>query len=712
MTFRLYSTTTTIPFQVLPRRVDLGRSGPRRSWMNALMVLILTTQTVLAGGLDHPQPHCAALKAGRGSVDRLNQASLRSSAMNRGADTYDIHHYHFNLQVTPTSTAVAGDVLFRSVVTSPVMDTFWFELRSFLSIDSVVLNGHTYLPAAISRLNDVVRIPLVSNLDAGMQAACRVYYQGTPPSSGFFSGVTSAQSPTWGVNVTWTLSEPFSAPDWFPCKQDLWDKVDSVFFDGICVAPMKVASTGLLTGVDSLSGNRLKFKWRSRYPMAFYLMAFSVTNYAEHLSWAYPQALAGDSILIQHWVYNANNSSGTSCLDFNRNALNSTGAMIENFSDLLVLYPFDREKYGHMMAPLGGGMEHQTMSTMGNFNMDLIAHELAHQWFGDMVTCASWNDIWLNESWASYCEYLHRQYVVSQTSADSWMSNTHNSARTATTGSVYVPLSGITNVNRIFSSSLTYKKGAAVLHMLRNEIGDDSLFYRGVRSYLQGKRHQVATTAEFQQAMESSTGQSLSAFFQDWVYGEGFPTYQVRWNWRDSVLWVQTTQTTTAPGVTPVFRNKVPVGLVTSGPGQAPALIQIEPALGTQTFRVPRQVVSATLDPASVVLKDPASSISRLATLGTGLEEEEQDLWMEVYPNPARDRVRISVSSAGWVNTRDLSGRLIGSIEVKAGPQEVLLDLGPGMYLLEFAKESEGLGSSSSLQAGSGPRVIRRMQVL
>ncbi|MBM3923525.1 MAG: T9SS type A sorting domain-containing protein [Sphingomonadales bacterium] len=626
--------------------------------------------------------NCATLKGARAGIEMRNRMSLSASAMNRGGDTYDIHHYHFNLALTNTSTAIAGDVMFRSTVTSPVMDTFWFELRSLMNIDSVQINGTRYLPSALSRLNDVVRVPLLSNLDAGMQVTCRVFYQGTPPSGGFFSGVSSAVSPTWGVNVTWTLSEPFSAPDWFPCKQDLWDKIDSVFFDGTSVAPNKVASTGLLIGVDTLTNNRRKYKWRSRIPMAFYLMAFSVTDYIEHLSWAHPTALANDSVLIQHWIYNANNSSGTSCLNFNRTALNSTGAMIENFSDLFILYPFHTEKYGHMMAPLGGGMEHQTMSTMGSFGMDLIAHELAHQWFGDMVTCATWNDIWLNEGWASYGEYLHRQYVVSQTSASDWMNSTHNSARSSTTGSVYVPASGVTNVNRIFSSSLTYKKGAAVLHMLRNEIGDDSLFFPAVREYLQAKRHSVATTDEFRQIMEQRTSVPLQNFFQDWIYGEGHPTYNIQWNWRDSVLWLQMSQTVTAPAATPVFRNKLPLGLITSGPGQAPTLIQVEPALGLQRIRIPRQVANVTLDPSNAILKGTTSSISRLATLGVGLEELNV-MNFNPYPNPVQGILQVDLNSAAELLLTDISGRQMNIFHGHEGQNQLDLNLPSGTYFLQ-----------------------------
>jgi aminopeptidase N len=657
-------------------------------WMNTLYLFSQSASALPLVGREESQPileteghDCAWLKGARAGIEFRNSLSLRASAMNRGSDTYDIHHYHFNLALTNTSTAIAGDVMFRSTVTSPVMDTFWFELRSFIAIDSVQVNGTMYLPSALSRLNDVVRVPLMSNLDAGMQVTCRVFYRGTPPSGGFFSGVSSAASPTWGVNVTWTLSEPFSAPDWFPCKQDLWDKIDSVFFDGTTVSPNKVASTGLLVGVDTLTNNRCKYKWRSRIPMAFYLMAFAVTDYTEHLSWGYPAALGNDSVLIQHWIYNANNSSGTSCINFNRSALNSTGAMIENYSDLFGLYPFHTEKYGHMMAPLGGGMEHQTMSTMGSFGMDLIAHELAHQWFGDMVTCATWNDIWLNEGWASYCEYLHRQYVISQTSAGDWMNNTHNSARSATTGSVYVPASGATNVNRIFSSPLTYKKGAAVLHMLRNEIGDDSLFFPAVRDYLNAKRYSVATTDEFRQILEQRTAVPLQDFFQDWVYGEGHPTYDIRWNWRDSVLWLQMSQTVTAPAITPVFRNKLPLGLISSGSGQAPSLIQVQPALGLQRVRIPRQVVNVTMDPSNAILKGTNSSISWLPSLGVGLEEGAS-VNFNPYPNPVNGTFQADLNSPADLILTDLSGRTVGTYQGQQGMNHIFWNVSAGTYVL------------------------------
>jgi hypothetical protein len=351
-----------------------------------------------------------------------------------------------------------------------------------------------------------------------------------------------------------------------------------------------------------------------------------------------------------------------------------------------------------MMAPLGGGMEHQTMSTMGNFGMDLIAHELAHQWFGDMVTCATWNDIWLNEGWASYGEYLHRQYVISQASASDWMTNTHNSARSATTGSVYVPASGITNVNRIFSSSLSYKKGAAVLHMLRNEIDNDSLFFGGVRQYLNAKRHSVATTDEFRQIMEQYTGAPLADFFQDWVYGEGHPTYNVRWNWRDSVLWVQTSQTTSAPTVTPVFRNQLPLGLVTSGPGQAPTLIQIEPALGLQRIWIPRQVVSMSLDPNNAILKGTASSITRLSTLGAGLEDDPGQDWLQCYPNPSQGPLNVHLALASKLILRDMTGKLVWQGQGEEGWNRLDAVTAPGTYLLEAVSIN-------------GTRLIRRVSL-
>lgn len=624
--------------------------------------------------------HCAHVKSAAFQSAGLPQLRINAA---RGGDLYDIHFYDIELEVSNTTTYVDGNVLIASEVTSAGMDTFWFELKDNMTIDSVYVNGARRL--VIDRLNNVVRVPLAQTIPQGEEVRARIWYKGTATQAGFFSGLSTAASTTWGVNVSWTLSEPFSAPDWLPCKQDLWDKIDSVNFNGIATNPNKVGSNGLLTAVTTLPNNKSKFAWKTRYPMAFYLIAFSVTNYVDYTTFAKPTRLPGDSIRVQHWVYNANNSSNVSALNTFRQQLDATNDMIEVFSNLFILYPFWQEKYGHMQAPLGGGMEHQTMSTMGGFGQDLTAHELIHQWFGDYVTCATWSDIWLNEGFASYGEYLYRQFGVSQSSADTWMQSAQGSAR-QNTGSVYVPAGS--GVSRIFSSNLSYKKGAAVLHMLRWQIGNDSLFFGGVVDYLNQKANDVATTDELRTILEAFTNQSLASFFNEWVYGEGFPTYTVNWNQVDSTLYVEVNQTTTS-ALTPRFSTLVPVRLAIGGQFTT---LRVDPTAGVNRFQVNGTVTNAQLDPTSILLKGTASIIRRVSTLGVSVAEE-QLLVAKLYPNPTVDELFIETEEQQVVLTiYDLQGRVIFEQKLEDSKNQISLRFLPaGIYQVLLKSNSKQL---------------------
>ena len=199
-------------------------------------------------------------------------------------------------------------------------------------------------------------------------------------------------------------------------------------------------------------------------------------------------------------------------------------------------YPFISEKYGHCVAPLGGGMEHQTMTTLANFNFLLVAHELAHQWFGDYVTCGSWQDIWINEGFASYAEYIACQYLQSQTNADLWMADAQTYVKSETDGSVFVPEAFSTDEERIFDYRLSYKKGAAIIHMIRGELQNDSLFFSILRDYLDRYKNDVATGEDFKEVLEEKSGRDFTAFFNQWFYGEGYPSITVNWKHEQDTL--------------------------------------------------------------------------------------------------------------------------------------------------------------------------------
>src|SRR6202008_424072 len=194
-------------------------------------------------------------------------------------------------------------------------------------------------------------------------------------------------------------------------------------------------------------------------------------------------------------------------------------------STIYGLYPFHDEKYGHCMAPLGGGMEHQTMTTLGFFDFSIVAHEMGHQWWGDNVTCRTWNDIFLNEGFATYTEQLAIEHF-DPTNAAANMLQAHNNVMSQLGGSVYNP--DTTNVNRIFSSRLSYDKGCAIIHSLRFVINNDTLFFNGLKNFQAQYHHSTASIDDFKISMENFTGMNFGQFFTQWIYGEGYPTFNVK----------------------------------------------------------------------------------------------------------------------------------------------------------------------------------------
>jgi aminopeptidase N len=588
-------------------------------------------------------------------------------------DGYDVHHYGFDLQVSNTSVQISGKVTCDAITTAS-MDSFWVELEPLVTIDSAWVNGVRITPV---RTGTEVYFPLPSTLPVGTPIQSVIYYRGAQQGSGFFSAVTNRTNTTYNTPVTWTLSEPFGAIQWWPCKQDLYDKIDSIDFFATCALPARVGSNGLLQGVDTLPGNLARYRWKTREKTVFYLIHFGCANYLDYRNFAKPLALNGDSILIQHYVYDANNSAGQSNLSVVRTGLDRTPRMVEQFSNLFTLYPFWKEKYGHVQAELGGGMEHQTMSTMGGFGTDLTSHELAHQWFGDLVTCGTWSDIWLNEGWASYCEYLYRA-TFDSAGAFAWMSNAHNQVTNAPDGSVYVPVGG--GEWRIFDGRLTYKKGGSVLHQLRFEIGD-SAFFAGTRNYLNRYQNYSTITDSFRLEMERASGKNLQAFFQEWIYGEGFPTYQLKWNYQPGTgkVHFQLGQTASMPGITPSFSNDLPIKVDVAGQSFTFRLRGNTSAI--QSFTIPQSVLRVTIDPENWIITGPNSVVNDPTLVPASTQGLISTPWM-VLPNPSQGSFWLDnpANANMEIGVFDLQGKKLRQLRLLAGEKQ-LIDLPQGFYL-------------------------------
>ncbi len=379
---------------------------------------------------------------------------------------FDLTYQRMEWEVDPTVKYIKGKVtsVFKCLINE--MDTIDFDLNDKMTVDSVIHKNHKI---EFQQLNNKIVIPLNPSLLNNQIDSVTVFYQGIPEpdikSNGSFSTGMHSNTP-----VLWTLSEPYGAMEWWPCKQSLLDKIDSI--DIIVKSPemYQTASNGILVS-DIVADGYRTMHWRHRYPIATYLVAIATTNYA-----VYNDTLKFDDgriLKIENFVYPEN-------LDVAKQQTFKTVEIMKIYNKLIGDYPFANEKYGHAQFGWGGGMEHQTISFMYNFNFDLVAHELAHQWFGDYITLGSWQDIWLNEGFATYMTGLVYENRNNQELWPVWKRLEINRIISQPGGSVFVK--DTTDFNTLFSSRLSYSKGAYLLHMLRWVLGDDH-FFQGMRDY-------------------------------------------------------------------------------------------------------------------------------------------------------------------------------------------------------------------------------------
>jgi len=457
-------------------------------------------------------------------------------------DDYDVTFYFLDIEVSNSTVFVDGNTTINGVALVD-LDTFAIELIPEQTISKIMFEGIEY--TNYERDGNNIIVP-VAEITAGSSFSAQVFYSGQPPTGGFFSGISTGTG--WGKDVTWTLSEPFAASDWFAVKQDLEDKADSVWVFLTTSSDNMTGSQGLLTDVVDLGNGKSRFEWKSNYPIDYYLISFAVSEYQEYDTYAHPTEMGGDSILIQNLVYDS-----PGCLENYKDGIDATGSMIDLYSDLYILYPFWQEKYGHCLTPLGGGMEHQTMTTIGGFSFGLVAHELGHMWFGDNVTCATWSDIWINEGFATYSNYLAEEYLHGWSNGVSFIVNAQNSAMSSAGGSTYIPIEEIYpgNEYRIFSGRLTYNKGAAIIHTLRHEIQDDDLFFDVLGTFQTNFTDSTATGEDFKNTAEDVTGMDFEQFFDQWYYGEGYPKYQIEYYNSGDTVHISSLQTTSSS--TPFF---------------------------------------------------------------------------------------------------------------------------------------------------------------
>lgn len=581
---------------------------------------------------------------------------------------YDVKAYDLALNVSNENTLIDGSASIL-VEAMRLVDTLVFELQEALIVSSV-LSGTEELQ--FQHDQGVVYIVLGSSAREGELVQVEIFYGGEAgQGKGFFRGISSRKDYDYGFNVTYTLSEPMNASDWFPVKQVLGDKIDSVTFRISCDQELMVGSNGTLVGVKEENGTRT-YTWKTNYPMAYYLISFAVADYRDFSFYA-SLSEEGDSVLVQNFIYDSDEVFSEW-----EDKIRMTAPLISSFSELLTDYPFSKEKYGHCMAPMGGGMEHQTMTTLHDFDFFLVAHELAHQWFGDHITCGNWQDIWINEGFASYMEYIAAQELLGQDEADDWMNNAMAIALRETTGSVYVPEDQVEDSYRLFDYGLSYKKGAILLHMIRFILDDDELFFRVLQSYMKEYGNGLALGADFQAILEAESDMDFSCFFEQWYYGEGFPRFKIYWEQTSDSLRIRSEQTTSAPAVTPLFQLPFELEFLKSdGSRERIRLMQGEI---NEVFSLPMEgrVEDVIFDPDNFLLST-SSVIQNLPS-------------QKAYrfgPNPVLDELFIQFPNAGpfdKLRITNLAGQQVLILTDIENPTTMDLSmLSDGPYLLELS---------------------------
>jgi aminopeptidase N len=546
-----------------------------------------------------------------------------------------------------------------------------FDLRKELSVDSVVYHGAKI--GFLHGTNHILNISLPNALPQNVLDSLRIYYHGKPNmSTRAYSRSVNASGP----NIS-TLSQPYGAPYWWPCRDNLKDKIDSLDVQLTVDTPYAAVSNGVLQNVLNEGGKRT-FSFKHRYPIANYLVAVSFSKYNTYTQKAFLSSTQKDLDIV-NYVFPHNKLNEVQAQTF------ETIKMIRLFDSLFGTYPFHKEQYGHAQFAWGGGMEHQTMSFMVNFNYDLIAHELAHQWFGDKITCGTWKDIWLNEGFATYGNLLCYDFLGTKKQWLDVLKKTQEDVMSLPFGSVYA--NDTADVNKLFDYRTTYQKGAMVLHQLRWLIGD-SAFFQAIRLYLadQNLAYNFVKQKTLQTYFESTSNQNLNDYFKDWIYGEGYPNYQIVWQQKGKQFEMRIQQTSS---FSQIDTFNVPLPILLKGSKRDTFLrIDIKSLNQVNKINLDFKVKELVFDPQHWLL----------AKAQILFPKDNNDL-ISIYPNPFNGSIYISAREIqiSYFEISDLTGREIMRIDYQNAIEEggiLKIDLSncaDGIYNLKFGNAESSI---------------------
>ncbi len=436
--------------------------------------------------------------------------------------SFDVLKYELDVSVTMTSRALSGRNLIKCRSNTNGLNVA--TLHSYtLIIDSVRVDGNI---ATYSTANETLHINLPQVYNYGDSFNILVHYHGawsvTSYQTGFCYWPKNYNNNTLH-SIAYTLGEPWDARMWMPCFDEPFDKADQGCIIKV-TAPdtFIVCANGNLIDVVNNPNNTKTWIYEETKPITTYLMHFGISRFARWSQWYHDRD--GDSIEIRHFIWPQDSAQSTIAFQHLIDAMYL-------FDSLYGDYPFVRYGQDAVYPYAWGGMEHQTQTTIHrwwvlNSSENGMAHELAHQWWGDMVTCIDFRDIWLNEGFATYSDanynwyrFGHNEFITTmQERADDYF-DADNQWRHP----IYDPPE-----TELFDWGHTYCKASWVLHMLRYLNPD--LFFNALSVYRDSFEYGCASTEDLKMIFNQIYGTDLAWFFDEWVYGQGYPVYNVYWD--------------------------------------------------------------------------------------------------------------------------------------------------------------------------------------
>ena len=501
------------------------------------------------------------------SYQKMAQFNINPNTLN-----YDLKYQRLDVNLDPAVYQIGGSVT-SHFLPNQSMSNIYFDLSTDMAVSQVTYHGNilTFQQLPTNEL----KINFTSALSANVLDSLTINYSGAPSlTNDAFRTGTQSSTP-----VVSTLSEAYGAQDWFPTKQSMNDKIEKMDFKITTPDQYSVAANGQFQSETLLPNNKKLTFWRTQYPMAAYLAAFSITNFTKM-----NDVIGNPPFPFVNYLYpsTATNTATMSNIEWTKQAMTT-------FETYFGPYPFRNEKYGHMEYNYNGVcMEHQTMSSMSSWAKYVIAHELAHQWFGDKVTCGAWNDIWLNEGFAVFGEHLvYEKLLMTNTEFLNYLSGQKDYITSSTGGSTYVSDANLGNIGTLFNGRLTYSKGGYVVRMIKWILGDPA-FYQAIQDYNSRPNlaYNYARTADLNNSLLLSSGKDFTEFFNDWIYGQGYPTYTITFKQaaNNQNISFKVSQSQSNASVS-FFEMPLPIKL--KGANGAEQLVRLENTTNNQFFTIP-----------------------------------------------------------------------------------------------------------------------------